>query len=213
VSAGEYESAIDEAIVEMRGLLRTFNALLRISEGEDGARRAGFRTFDLATIAADVAEFYQPLADAKGISLSLRSDGDGLAQMVGDPSLLFEAMANLMDNAIKFMPSGGCIMLSTFLLKGSCRVSVTDTGPGIPVGERETVLRRFHRLERSRTARGSGLGLSLVAAIARLHGLLLLLEYANPGYRVTLRREPGMSFDSPALEPPQRGLSQASPAR
>jgi signal transduction histidine kinase len=209
----EYELAIDEAIVETQGLLRTFNALLRISEAEDSARRAGFKTIDLCTIAGDVAEFYEPLAEAKGVSLALQTDSDDGAKMLGDPSLLFEAVANLVDNAIKFTPSGGRIVLHTLLTKSGSGISVTDTGPGIPAEEREVVLRRFHRLERSRSTPGSGLGLSLVAAIARLHGLRFLIEDGNPGCRVTLWRDADKSVHLAIIKPPQRSLTTAPAAK
>jgi signal transduction histidine kinase len=109
--------------------------------------------------------------------------------MLGDPSLMFEAISNLVDNAIKFTPAGGQIAVRTFRSKGRFGVVVADNGPGIPDPEREAVLRRFHRLEKSRHTPGSGLGLSLVAAIAKLHGLTLTIESANPGCYVTLARE------------------------
>jgi signal transduction histidine kinase len=203
-SADEYAAGVEEAIVETRGILSTFGAMLRISEVEDGARRAGFTRLDLATLAADVTEFYDPLAEAKSISLSL--EGAGPAEMAGDPSLLFEAIGNLVDNAIKFTPSGGRVAVSVFRENGNLGVSVADTGPGIPAEEREAVLRRFYRAEKSRHTPGSGLGLSLVAAVARLHGLDLLIEDAKPGCRVTLRRGGDASRPAPAPAAKQRAL-------
>ncbi len=143
--------------------------MLRISEVEVGARRAGFATVDLAQSAADVAEFYEPLADAKGITLALSSDTPAATTMQGDPDLLFEAIGNLLDNAIKFTPSGGRVEVRTFNRNASIGIAVSDSGPGIPLEDREAVLRRFHRAEASRHTPGSGLGLALVAAIARLH--------------------------------------------
>jgi signal transduction histidine kinase len=186
VSAEQYALAVDEAIAETKGVLATFNALLRIAEVESGARRAGFRMLDLSRVAADVAEFYEPLAEGKSISLSLERTG-APTPLEGDPSLLFEAIGNLVDNAIKFTPPGGRVGIRTFGIGGGLGIEVSDTGPGIAEAEREAVLRRFYRAEKSRHEQGSGLGLSLVTAVARLHRLQLAIEDAMPGCRVTLR--------------------------
>jgi signal transduction histidine kinase len=188
-SVDEYASAVDDAVVETRGILSTFGAMLRISEVEDGARRAGFTMLDLAMLAADVTEFHDPVAESKGVLLSLHIEGAGPVEMAGDPSLIFEAIGNLLDNAIKFTPSAGRVTVCVFRTNENLGISVADTGPGIPAEERDAVLRRFFRSERSRHTPGSGLGLSLVAAVARLHGLHLVIEDAKPGCRVTLRRE------------------------
>jgi signal transduction histidine kinase len=203
-SVEEYGAAVDEAIAETRGILATFGALLRIAEVEAGARRAGFTTLDLNTLAADVADFYEPLAERKGISLSLEADG-AAAEIAGDPSLLFEAISNLVDNAIKFTPPGGHVVLR--MLGGNERLGfeVSDSGPGIPETERNAVLRRFHRAEKSRHTPGSGLGLSLVAAVARLHGLGLTIEDAEPGCRVRLWR------DQTAGKPPWLDFAASTP--
>jgi signal transduction histidine kinase len=202
-SVEEYATAIDEATVETKAVLSTFGAMLRISEVEDGARRTGFKTLDLAAIAADVTEFYEPLAEGKGVSFSLKDESGGSAKMAGDPSLLFEAIGNLVDNAIKFTPSGGRVTLRVFRENEKRGIIVTDTGRGIPAEECGAVLRRFYRAEWSRHTAGSGLGLSLVAAIARLHGLDLVIEDAKPGCRVTLRREgaPTWPTDATAAAP------------
>jgi signal transduction histidine kinase len=181
----EYASAIDDAVIEIKGLVGTFTALLRISEVEHSARRSGFKTVNLGTVAADVTEFYEPLAEARDISLSLQSEGP--AEMEGDPDLLFEALGNLVDNAIKFTPAGGRVAVRVARPDGQLAVIVSDTGPGIPVHERDAVIRSFYRAEKSRHTPGSGLGLALVAAVARLHGLGLTIDGANPGCRVTLR--------------------------
>jgi signal transduction histidine kinase len=189
-TADAYAIAVDEAIAETKGILATFSALLRIAEVEGGARRAGFTRLDLNTVATDVAEFYEPMAEGKGISLSLES-APTPAEIAGDPSLLFEAISNLVDNAIKFTPAGGQVAIRTFDGRGHFGVEVRDTGPGIPQAEREAVLRRFYRAEKSRHTQGSGLGLSLVAAVARLHGLELAIEDAIPGCRVSLQGSNG----------------------
>ena len=121
--------------------------------------------------------------------LSFDTDAPSLTQMSGDPSLLFEAISNLVDNAIKFSPSGGTVGVRTYCHKGRIGVAVRDNGPGIPPEEREAVLRRFHRVEKSRHTPGSGLGLSLVAAVAKLHGLSLTIDSSYPGSSVTLERD------------------------
>lgn len=186
-SPEDYAEAVDDAIVETRGLLRTFTAMLRISEVESGARRAGFTSVDLAQVVTDAVEFYEPMAEEKGIKLQLES-ADGAAVMPGDPSLLFEAVGNLVDNAIKFTPSGGGVAVRVFAEAGRLGIEVSDTGPGIPREERESVSRRFYRAEESRNTPGTGLGLALVAAVARLHGMDLVIADANPGCRITLAR-------------------------
>jgi signal transduction histidine kinase len=187
-SAADYEAAIEEAILETRGVLKTFAALLRISEVESGARRAGFTSADLSAVVADAVELYDPVAEAKGVRL-LRQDSDaGPVVMRGDPGLLFEAVGNLVDNALKFTPRGGCVTVRCFAAGGTVGFEVADTGPGIPAGESSSVLRRFYRSETSRNTPGSGLGLSLVAAVARLHGMDLSISDDQPGCRVTVAR-------------------------
>jgi signal transduction histidine kinase len=197
-SSEEYARAVDEAIAETKAVLGTFSALLRIAEVEDGARRAGFTRVDLGQIAADVVEFHAPVAEERGIQLSFDTDSPSLTQMSGDPSLMFEAISNLVDNAIKFSPTGGCVAVRTFFYKGRIGVAVSDNGPGIPPHEREAVLRRFHRLEKSRHTPGSGLGLSLVAAVAKLHGLSLTIDSSYPGSCVTLERDQPSQVPAPA---------------
>jgi signal transduction histidine kinase len=187
-STDEYEAGVDEAITEIKGILRTFAALLRISEVESGARRAGFTSTDLAVVAADVAELYEPIAEERGVALRTIRQDHAVPVMPGDPSLLFEAIGNLVDNALKYTPSGGQVTLRSFCKDGRSGIEVTDTGPGIPPAERSAVLRRFHRLEESRHTPGTGLGLALVAAVARLHATDLTIEDAMPGCRITLTR-------------------------
>jgi signal transduction histidine kinase len=210
-SSRDYERAVDEAIEEMRSLLGTFSGLLRIAEVEDGARRAGFTLLELDKIANDAAEFHAPVAEERGVTLSCEPPRGGVA-MLGDPSLLFEAVSNLVDNAIKFTPAGGHVAVRTFRYGGLLGVVVEDDGPGIPEGERDAVLRRLYRLEKSRHAPGSGLGLSLVAAVARLHGLSLTISSARPGCRVTLACEEGLELHAgrPMLQLPDGHAALAS---
>jgi signal transduction histidine kinase len=188
-SVAEYEVAMDAigaAIIETKGILATFAALLRIAEVESGARRAGFTTVDLNAVAADVAEFYEPVAEAKGTSLSLEPAAEVSAETAGDPSLLFEAIGNLVENAIKYSPAGSSVRMRVVATRDRVGIEISDTGPGIPAEGRDTVLRRFHRVDRSSTIPGSGLGLSLVAAVATLHEFHLAIEDAHPGCRVIL---------------------------
>lgn len=174
--------SIETAVAETKQILRIFAALLRISEIEDGVRRAGFERVDLATIAADAFDYHQPAAEARGIRLDC--DAPGRLLVEGDSDLLFEALTNLLDNAIKFAGERGRVMLS---IAAGPVIRVADDGPGIPAHEREAVLRRFERGEASRNHPGSGLGLPLVAAIARLHGLTVEIGDGMPGCAVTLR--------------------------
>ncbi|WP_245459451.1 MULTISPECIES: ATP-binding protein [unclassified Rhizobium] len=185
----EYHGYVDEALDEIRGILKTFGALLRISEVEDGLRRSGFVDIDLKAIARDAVDFFEPAADECGVTLKYVSNTNEPATISGDPSLLFEAIANLIDNAIKFTPRGG---EATVRVEGSGRVAtvtVEDTGIGIRAEDADAVLRRFYRAEKSRHAPGNGLGLSLVAAIARLHGMRLEITTPTIGTRVHLAVE------------------------
>jgi signal transduction histidine kinase len=194
-SIAGFETAIDEAIADAKGILRTFTALLRIAEVESGARRSGFKIVDLDTVAADVTELYEPLAEGKSISLLLETARGGNADIAGDSSLIFEALSNLVDNAIKYSPSDSRVLVRVCSTADRLGVEVSDTGPGIPEADREAVVQRFHRLDRGRATPGSGLGLSLVAAVANLHDFHLAIEDAHPGCRVVLWRERAASTE------------------
>ena len=182
--AAQRGTEIEEAIAEVRLMLRTFAALLRISEIEDGARRASFGEVDLVKVAADAVDYYEPAADSKGIALSFDRNAAEMAHHIhGDVDLLFEAIGNLLDNAIKFTPIGGSVTVS---LRPGSEIVVTDTGCGIAPRQRKNVKLRFHRGDRAREGSGNGLGLPLVGAIARLHGMELLFEDSTPGCRVVI---------------------------
>lgn len=174
---------LEQAIADADGLLNTFHALLRIAEVESGSRRR-FTDVDLAELVADVGELYEPVATAHG--QALRIDADGAAPARGDRDLLFQALTNLVDNAVKNTPEGGTIVVAAKADDDGTELVVTDSGPGVPAAQREAVLERFVRLEASRGSPGSGLGLSLVAAVARLHEGGLRLEDNTPGLRVRL---------------------------
>lgn len=184
LSADQREIELRSAIQEVQQMLRTFAALLRISEMEDGVRRASFREIDLARLVADAVDYYEPAAEAKGITLSFNPGGTDTPRPISaDADLMFEALGNLLDNAVKFTPEGGAIRVE--LAEGPV-VTVTDTGPGIAAEERGQVAIRFHRGTRSRGTPGNGLGLPLVNAIARLHGMELRIEDHVGGCRVAL---------------------------
>jgi len=182
VQGEERQELVDSALNEADRLLTTFNALLRIARIEAEARREGFRPLDIKELLCDVGELYEPVAEEKGISFELHCPST--LTIRGDRDLLFQALANLLDNAIKYTPVGGSITMS---LDGALRqVIIRDAGLGIPVSERDKVFQRFYRIDRSRTSLGSGLGLSLVSAVAKLHRIDLTLSDNNPGLCVTL---------------------------
>jgi signal transduction histidine kinase len=167
----DIRGVLDEAILEIDQCLAIVTALLRIAEIEHSRRLAGFGSVALGPLLREVHEFYEPTAEAKGVNLSLAAAGE--AEVVGDHDLLFEAVANLVDNAVKFTPTGGAVALSLLRDAAGPVLRVADTGPGIGEAERDSVIKRFYRSDKSRHETGSGLGLSLVAAIARLHGFTL----------------------------------------
>jgi signal transduction histidine kinase len=188
---------------KIRALLKTFAAMLRIAEVESGARRAGFADLDLSEVGTDVVEFYAPIAEQKGIALSLACEA--AVVMHGDPSLLFEAVGNLVDNALKFTPPGGRVDVRTFADRDGTGIEVSDSGPGIPADQRQAVLRRFYRTEQSRHTPGSGLGLALVAGVAGLHGMTIAITDANPGCRIALIGLPAAGQSEIDFKPARSG--------
>jgi signal transduction histidine kinase len=189
----EYRATLSDVAEESVGILRTFNALLRISEIESGARREHFEPVDLGTVAADVFELYEPAAEEREISLTLHRTEHAQYDLLGDSSLLFEAVANLTENAIKFAPRSGNVRMELIHDKRTMGIRLRDDGPGIPLSERESVFRRFYRGESSRHTPGSGLGLSLVNAIARMHGMNVQVEESETGCSIVMtKRETAM---------------------
>jgi len=183
-SATHDPAAVGRIIAELDEVLERFRAILRISEIEQRARNAGFSRVDLGQVLLAAAELYQPLAEDAGLALALDVRSEIVAE--ADPKLLFEAVSNLLDNAIKFTRSGGHVQLRLDLVEGRPRIVVEDNGPGVAADERGAVLQRFYRSDRDRLAPGSGLGLSIVQAITRLHRFDLELEDAGPGLRVVI---------------------------
>jgi len=188
-----YGEALRETIAEADQLLGTFNALLSIAEAEAGARRDSMAVVDLAAIARSVAELYEPVADEKGLALTVAAEPGVPVQ--GDRHLLSQAVANLLDNALKYTPKG-TVSLSVQRSGNRVRLEVADTGPGIPADRRDTVFDRFVRLEGSRSTPGNGLGLSLVRAVAKLHGGEAWLEDNAPGLKAVVMLP---AMDNPAL--------------
>lgn len=174
----EYREALEGAISEADGLIGTFNSLLLIARAETGEARENFEELDLKSVLNDVIELYEPLAEAKRISLKVSAQA---VSIQGDRGLISQALANLIDNAIKYTPEDGAVTVTLKQPGDTATLEVRDTGPGIPQAEREHVVRRFVRLEASRNEPGSGLGLSLVAAVARLHDAELDLGDNRPG--------------------------------
>jgi len=184
----ELKAALEAIIEESDNLIRIFNALLMIARLEAGNAREAMADFDASETVRDVAELYEALAEEAGVSLEVAVKGS--LPVHGSRELLGQAMANLLDNALKYGASPGgapqTITVEAYQTDGEARIMVSDRGPGIPEAERGRVLERFVRLEAARSRPGFGLGLSLVAAVARLHGGTLTLEDNEPGLRVVL---------------------------
>lgn len=176
---------VDRAHAETDGIVKTFQALLQIAQIEGGAPRKRFDEVDVAALARTFYEVYEPTADDSGHHLGCEVPATPVL-VRGDKSLLGQVFANLIENALRHAPPGAEISISVTQLGRKVRLEVSDTGPGIPEDERENVLRRLYRLERSRTTPGSGLGLSLVAAIVKFHEGVLRLEDNAPGLRVSI---------------------------
>ena len=176
--------ALDQAITEADQLLGTFNALLRIARIESGPQQASLREIRLDAVAADVVELYEPLAEEKHQRLAFRAAAQPV--VLADRDMLFQALANLLDNAVKYTPLGGIIEVVVAQSDAGPSVAVGDSGPGVATADREKVFRRFYRLDSSRSSAGNGLGLSLVNAVARLHRARIDLDDNDPGLWVTL---------------------------
>jgi signal transduction histidine kinase len=186
-----YRAALESTIAESDDLIRTFDALLMIARAESGQARDNMTEFDASEIARDVGELYEPVADERGIALKI--DAPAAARVRGNRELVSQALANLIDNAIKYAGPSGKVngAPAEIVIRAGddgerIALSVADRGPGIPDADRGRVVERFVRLEQSRSEPGSGLGLSLASAVARLHGGELKLEDNHPGLRTTI---------------------------
>ena len=175
--AAETRAAMTRAIAEADGVLATFDALIAIARAEAGTGKAAMEDVDLSTLVRDMAELYRPLAEQNGLTLTLNIAER--CRLSGHPQFLSQAMGNLLDNAVKFTPEGGGIAMA--LSSDPTCLIISDSGPGIAPADRARVLERFVRLDASRTTAGSGLGLSLVAGVAKLHGAELQLSDSDLG--------------------------------
>jgi signal transduction histidine kinase len=191
---GDYDqSLIGDILADLDGVLRMFSSLTRISQIEAHDRTAAFRPVNLVEIASEVVELFDAAAEDKGKHLQIVGDRRVLVR--GDRDLLFDAIANLVDNAIKYGREAGQVIVEVKMSDGGATISVADDGPGIPVDEYPQVLKRFYRLERSRRTPGNGLGLSLVAAVARLHGAHIEMIDNAPGLQIQLQFPPPTKSD------------------
>lgn len=197
----QQREALELALRETDTLLAVFNSLLTIALAESGARRETFAAIDLEEIARAAVEIYGPAAEEAGLDVRLRSTGP--VRLRGDRHLIAQALANVLDNAIKYAPGSGALTVTVEATDDAALVSIADRGPGLPAEFRERALERFTRGESSRTTPGSGLGLSLVRAVARLHGGAVTLRDADPGLevRITLARH---AADGPDAAPAAR---------
>jgi signal transduction histidine kinase len=202
-SEAEYRAALEQTIEESENLIRTFDALLMIARVESGHARDDMTEFDAAEIARDIGELYEPVAEEKGIAL--RIEAGAPAPVKGNRELVSQALANLVDNAIKYAgpdghaANGESAQVVVRALNDGERILLTvdDRGPGIPAADRSRVVERFVRLEQSRSRPGSGLGLSLAAAVARLHGGELKFEDNEPGLKSIIALPRGGPVQSP----------------
>ena len=178
------QALIGDTIADLDAVLRIFTSITRIAQIETQVRTGAFRTVNLVEIAHEVVELYDAAAEQNGSCLTMTGNGEVLA--IGDRDLIFDAVANLVDNAIKHGRAGGQVVVASETVNGSPVVSITDNGPGIPADQYEQVFKRFYRLEQSRYTPGNGLGLSLVSAVARLHGARIEMFDNSPGLQFKL---------------------------
>jgi signal transduction histidine kinase len=183
---------VDASVADVDRVIRIFNALLRLAEIDTGMRRSGFVQVNASELAKQAVDFYQPAAELKGVAVAFRSHEPLMVS--GDPVLLAQAIGNLIDNALKYSPSGGLIAVEVqSRTDGTVEITIADTGPGIPDVEKPKVLTRFYRGDASRGTPGVGLGLTLVASVARVHGGLLELKDNHPGLRAQMIIAPGVA--------------------
>jgi signal transduction histidine kinase len=183
--AAAVRAEVQEAVADVDRVIGIFNALLRLAQIDSGARGSGFRRIDLRGLAAEAAELYRPIVEERAASLALEMPDEPL-MIDGDPLLIAQAVGNLLDNAAKVAPADSAVTLSLERVDGRVEITVADRGPGIPDAEKPRVTERFFRGDASRNTPGTGLGLSLVAAVMRLHGGALAFEDNHPGLRARL---------------------------
>jgi signal transduction histidine kinase len=186
---------VDAAVADVDRVIRIFNALLRLAEIDTGMRRSGFVQVNASELAKQAVDFYQPAAELKGVTVTFRSYDP--VTVSGDPVLLAQAIGNLIDNALKYSSGGGLIAVEVQRrADGAVEVAIADNGPGIPDAEKPKVLKRFYRGDASRGTPGVGLGLTLVASVAKVHGGHLELNDNHPGLRAQMVIAPGVPVAS-----------------
>ncbi|MGA7801944.1 MAG: ATP-binding protein [Gammaproteobacteria bacterium] len=183
-SEADYRTVIETTVQEADGLIRTFNALLSIAQAEAGVRRNSWHDVDLSALGTDLAELYGAVAEEQGLAFD--TDLAPGVHIRGNRDLLAQAVSNLLDNAMKYTPPGGRVRLCIGSPGGVTRIEVADSGPGIPAEDRQRVMQRFVRLDPARSTPGNGLGLSLVRAVAQLHGATVELHDNRPGLRARM---------------------------
>lgn len=176
---------LESSIKEADSLLSTFNALLRIARIESEQIKFGFSMIDFRALIEDIVEFYEPLMEEKQQRMETTLEAG--IQSWGDRDLIFQAVANIIENAIKYTPPHGHISISLIRLNTEAVVTIADNGPGIPEAQRENVFRRFYRLDQSRSSSGNGLGLSLVSAVVSMHNGSIELQDNHPGLRTVIK--------------------------
>lgn len=183
-STEDYREALEETVREADRILKIFNSLIAIALAESGVDRDRFQDVDVSAVIEEAVETYEPLANKLGITLEMV--GESNVTVRGEPNLVAQALANLIDNAMKYVPAGGSVSVSVATGHEAVRLVVEDDGPGISASFRPKAFERFSRADESRSTPGSGLGLSLVRAVALLHGGEVELQDAAPGLRVVL---------------------------
>ena len=183
--APTHDLTLEAALVDLDGILGTFSALLRIAQIDAGGRRAGFRPVDLVEVASTVVDAFAPSAEDLGKRLTLEAP-DGPAILHGDAELLTQMIVNLVENSMRHTGEGIAIAVKARCFQGAVTLAVADDGPGVPIANRDRLFDRFYRLEQSRSTAGNGLGLALVASVARLHDARIELHDAYPGLEVRI---------------------------
>jgi signal transduction histidine kinase len=202
----QLREVLEVALDQIHRLSRSISAILRVSAIENAARKTKFKDFDLAAICAQVFDFYEPLAESKGVRMAIAAAEP--VPVRGDEDLMREAVSNLVDNALKFTPEGGAVRIEARSEDGRLLMRVSDTGPGVPPQEREKIFDRFYRGEGGSKTPGHGLGLTIAASIASLHGLKLMVVDNNPGARFEL----AAPLPHSAAPTQERGMTHAAQA-
>jgi signal transduction histidine kinase len=197
--AEQLREALEAALLQIEKVSLTISAILRISAVEQGAREKHFKDFDLAAVCAQLLDFYEPLAESKGVTMIV--DATPPIPVRGDQDLMREALSNLIDNAIKFTPAGGIVRIEAGMAEGRPFAFVSDTGVGVSPQERAKIFDRFYRGGQSGQTPGHGLGLSIAETIANLHGFKLTVEDNHPGARFELRPVSPTQATKPARQP------------